>query len=162
MIKKTKPCFSALVFYLSLTPLIAQSWENLFNGRNLDGWKVVNGQAQYAAVNGEIVGTPVLGSPNSFLATEKTYGDFVLELEFKVDGETNSGVQIRSESKQEYQNGRVHGYQVEIDPSKRAWTGGIYDEARREWLYPMTYNPAGETAFKKMDWNLMRVECIGP
>lgn len=165
MIKKFNFNFRAIVFCLSLSCSFstqAQPWENLFNGKNLDGWKLVNGQAQYAALDGEIVGTPVMGSPNSFLATEKTFGDFILELEFKVDGETNSGVQIRSESKPEYQNGRVHGYQVEIDPSKRSWTGGIYDEARREWLYPMTYNPTGETAFKKMDWNRMRVECIGP
>jgi len=139
-----------------------QSWSNLFNGKNLEGWKVLNGQAQYAALNNEIVGTTVLGSPNSFLATEKTFGDFILELEFKVDGPTNSGVQIRSESKPDYQNGRVHGYQVEIDPSNRMWTGGIYDEARREWLYPLEYNPSAKSAFKKSGWNTMRVECIGP
>jgi len=44
-----------------------------------------------------------------------------------MDEELNSGVQIRSQSSAEYVNGRVHGYQVEIDPSPRAWTGGIYD-----------------------------------
>ncbi|MBI3482638.1 MAG: DUF1080 domain-containing protein, partial [Bacteroidetes bacterium] len=110
----------------------SQSWSNLFNGNNLEGWKMLNGQAQYLALNNEIVGTTVLGSPNSFLATEKSFGDFILELEFKVDGQNNSGVQIRSESKPDYQNGRVHGYQIEIDPSNRMWTGGIYDEARRE------------------------------
>ncbi len=49
----------------------------------------------------------------------------------------NSGIQIRSESTHDYNNGRVHGYQVEIDPSARAWSGGIYDEARRGWLYPL-------------------------
>jgi hypothetical protein len=53
----------------------------------------------------------------------------------------NWGVQFRSESKSEYKNGRVHGYQFEIDPSKRAWTGGIYDEARRDWLHTMDLIP---------------------
>lgn len=140
----------------------SQSWSNLFNGKNLEGWKMLNGQAQYLALNNEIVGTTVLGSPNSFLATEKSFGDFILELEFKVDGQNNSGVQIRSESKPDYQNGRVHGYQIEIDPSNRMWTGGIYDEARREWLYTLEYNSFAKSAFKKSEWNTMRVECIGP
>ncbi|HLZ16984.1 MAG TPA: DUF1080 domain-containing protein, partial [Cyclobacteriaceae bacterium] len=135
---------------------------DLFNGKNLDGWKQLNGQASYAVVGNEIVGTPVLNSPNSFLATGRTFTDFILELEFKVDGEINSGVQIRSESKPDYQNGRVHGYQMEIDPSSRAWTGGIYDEGRREWLYTMEYNARAKSAFKKSVWNKARIECIGP
>jgi len=48
-----------------------------------------------------------------------------------------------------------------LTPSNRAWTGGIYDEARREWLYPLEYNPVAKKAFKKSEWNKMRVECIG-
>ena len=73
--------------------------------------------------------------PNSFMATEQTYGDFILEFEVKCHPDLNSGVQFRSESKPDYNNGRVHGYQCEIDPSDRAWSGGLYDEARRVgWL----------------------------
>src|SRR5574338_770787 len=138
-----------------------QKWISLFNGKDLTGWHLQNGSAKYKAENGELVGETVPDSPNSFLATDNVYGDFILEYEFKVDNEMNSGVQIRSESTKDYNNGRVHGYQVEIDPSDRAWTGGIYDEARRGWLYPLTYNPAGQTAFKKDQWNKMHVECIG-
>lgn len=139
----------------------AQDWQTLFNGKDLKGWKQLNGQAKYEVKNNEIVGTTVLNQPNSFLVTEETYGDFVLELEFRLDAEMNSGLQFRSESKPEYQNGRVHGYQMEIDPSPRAWTGGIYDEGRRDWLYPLEYNPAAKTAYKKADWNKARIECIG-
>lgn len=73
----------------------------------------------------------------------------------------NSGVQLRSESKKDYQSGRVHGYQFEIDPSARAWSGGIYDEARRNWLYPLTQNPLAKTAFKNKEWNKARIEAIG-
>ena len=73
----------------------------------------------------------------------------------------NSGVQIRSESRADYQNGRVHGYQVEMDPSTRAWSGGIYDEARRGWLYTLDKNPAGQKALKVGEWNHYRVEAIG-
>jgi hypothetical protein len=139
----------------------ASNWAVLFNGKDLKGWKQLNGKAKYEVQNGEIVGSTVPGEPNSFLATEENYGDFILELEFKVDPTMNSGIQFRSESKPDYQNGRVHGYQYEIDPSSRAWSGGIYDEARRDWLYPLEYNPAAKTAFKQNKWNAVRIEAIG-
>ncbi|MCB8998832.1 MAG: DUF1080 domain-containing protein [Bacteroidales bacterium] len=138
-------------------------WKYLFNGNNLDGWVQMNGEAPYTVMDSVIVGTTVVNSPNSFLCTEQNYGDFILELEFKVNPEMNSGVQIRSLSLPEYQNGRVHGYQIEIDPSERAWTGGIYDEGRTGWLYPLNddENAQARTAFKNGEWNKFRVEAIG-
>ena len=140
----------------------SQTWENLFNGKDLQGWKLINGNAKYEAKDGMIVGTTVAGSPNSFLATEKVFGDFILDFEFKVsDADMNSGIQFRSESSVDYMNGRVHGYQYEIDPSKRAWTAGIYDEARRDWLYPMEYNTNAKSLFQLGKWNKGRIECIG-
>ncbi|MFM9075824.1 MAG: DUF1080 domain-containing protein, partial [Bacteroidota bacterium] len=152
-----------LLFLLATSTLSApeKNWLPLFNGKNLTGWKQIAGSATYTAVNGEIVGTTTAGSPNSFLATEKTYGDFILELDFRLDGESNSGVQVRSESKPDYRDGKVHGYQVEIDPTPRQWTGGIYDEERRQWLYPLEFNPEAKSAFRKTAWNKLRVECIG-
>lgn len=138
-----------------------KAWKPLFNGKDLTGWRQLNGKAKYTVENGEIVGTTVFGEPNSFLCTDKDYGDFVLEFEYKVDSTMNSGVQFRSESKPEYRNGRVHGYQFEIDPSPRRWTGGIYDEARRDWLYTMDVNPSAKTAFRQGQWNKVKIECIG-
>lgn len=152
-----------LLLILAFNPAQGQGkWTKLFNGKDLSGWKQLNGKALYAVKNGEIVGTTVFKEPNSFLVTEDTYGDFILELEFRLDADMNSGIQFRSESKSDYRDGRVHGYQMEIDPSLRAWTGGIYDEARRDWLYPLEYNPEGKKAFKNGDWNTCRIECIGP
>lgn len=139
----------------------AQNWQPLFNGKNLKGWKKVNGTADYKVDNGAIVGVTKLKSPNSFLATDKNYGDFILEYEFKVDNGLNSGVQVRSERKKDFKKGKVFGYQIEIDPSERAWTGGIYDEERRMWLYPLTKNPEARSAFKANDWNKVRVEACG-
>lgn len=136
-------------------------WKSLFNGKNLDGWEQLNGKATYEVKDGEIIGTTVPKEPNSFLATKEKYGDFIMELELMVDNNMNSGIQIRSESKADYQNYRVHGYQVEVDPSERAWSGGIYDEARRGWLYPLDINPKGQKAFKRDVWNKYRIECIG-
>lgn len=153
---------AALVFgSVSCTQAQGGKWQQLFNGKDLSGWKQLNGKAKYEVVNGEIVGTTVSNTPNSFLATEKDYGDFILEVELLVDNSMNSGIQIRSQSSPDYQNGRVHGYQVEVDPSDRKWSGGIYDEARRGWLYPLEINPKGQAAFKRGAWNKYRIECIG-
>jgi hypothetical protein len=141
----------------------AGPWEPLFNGRDLTGWRVVNGTAPYVVADGAIVGTTVAGSPNSFLATEKTYGDFIFECEVKQDvGPSNSGIMFRALSTPDYMQGRVHGYQLEIDPSERAWTGGVYDEARRGWFYPGDLNPSGRSAYRYGEWNHLRIEAIGP
>lgn len=106
-------------------------WKSLFNGETLDGWEQLGGEATFHVEGKAIVGTTVPNTPNSFLCTAEHFDDFILEFQVYLSGETNSGVQIRSNSKPEFQDGRVHGYQIEIDPSERAWTGGIYDEARR-------------------------------
>jgi type 1 glutamine amidotransferase len=136
-------------------------WESLFDGKTLNGWVQKNGKAQYAVEDGMIVGTTVLNSANSFLCAEKMYTDFILELEFLVEPGLNSGVQIRSQSYKNYNNYRVHGYQVEIDPSTRAWSGGIYDEGRRGWLYDLKNKPEAQAAFKQGQWNHYRIEAIG-
>ncbi|MDL2213632.1 DUF1080 domain-containing protein [Bacteroides sp. OttesenSCG-928-J23] len=156
-----KRSFLSLLLICVATAIFAQQWEPLFNGKNLKGWKKVNGKAQYLVKDGAIVGISRLNTPNTFLATAKDYSDFILEYDFKVEGMLNSGVQVRSQSLKSYKDGRVHGYQIEIDPAPRAWTGGIYDEARRGWLYPLTQNPSARTAFKAGEWNKVRVEAIG-
>lgn len=139
----------------------SQEWKPLFNEKNLNGWEKLNGDASYKIENKTIVGVSKMGAPNTFLATKKTYGDFILELDLKVDQGLNSGIQIRSLSNKNYNNYRVHGYQVEIDPSQRKWSGGIYDEARRGWLYPLSLNPKGAEAFRHGEWNHYRIEAVG-
>lgn len=152
-----------LIFSCFLAACQAQQepWVDLFDGEDLGGWEQIGGVATYSVVDGAIVGTTVDSTPNSFLRTEELYSDFILEYEVKLSAETNSGVQIRSNSFPEFENGRTHGYQVEIDPSERAWTGGIYDEARRGWLHPLKDMPAARAAYKHLEWNKFRVEAIG-
>lgn len=147
---------------------------SLFNGKDLAGWVQRGGQARYSIDHGELVGRSVPNTGNSFLCTARDYTNFVLELEFKVATNLNSGIQIRSqhfnEAREVQSNGktikipagRVHGYQVEIDPSARAWTGGLYDEGRRGWLQNLTNNVAAQKAFKQGAWNQVRIECSGP
>ena len=162
---------SCVLFALASTAIASAQpgggWTNLFDGKTLNGWNKITGSAEYKIENGEIVGLTVPNSPNTFLVTDKEYGDFVLELEVKVDDTTsNSGIQFRSHYNPEMADGhggkgRVYGYQFELDPSSRAWTGGVYDEARRDWLYPLSLNPAAQSAFKRNEYNKIRVECIG-
>lgn len=152
----------ALLLTAAALPLLAAAeWRSLFNGEDLSGWERVNGSAPYTVLDGAIVGTTVTGSPNSFLATTETFDDFVLELEFKqTGGHSNSGVQFRS-NQDPQRNGRVYGYQSEIDPSERRFTAGIYDEAGRGWLYPVSLNPRAQTLYQYGRWNHLRIEAIG-
>jgi len=149
-------------------------WKDLFNGKNLTGWYQLGGKANYRVENGEIVGTTVPNTSNSFLCTNEHYGDFVLELEFKVQDGLNSGVQIRSHCFDKAQQlsidgktikipaGRVHGYQVEIDTrADRSWSGGIYEEGRRGWLNDLSKNEEARKAFKHGEWNTFKIECKG-
>ncbi len=124
-----KKLLSSLLFIpMLLSAEEPAQWADLFNGQNLDGWIQRGGAAIYTVEDGVIVGSTVPKTPNSFLCTENHYSNFILEVEFKVDPTLNCGVQIRSNSMPDYKDGRVHGYQVEIDPSDRGWSGGIYDE----------------------------------
>ncbi len=159
----SKSLLLAFVTFLSFAATAQKNngWQNLFNGTDLKGWHQLNGKAKYEVKGDEIVGTTVPKEPNSFLATDKDYSDFILELDLLVDTSMNSGLQIRSESEAAYQNGRVHGYQVEVDPSERQWSGGLYDEARRGWLYSLELNPAAKNAFKNGQWNKYYIEAIG-
>ncbi len=157
-----RPYIQVFIFCLSICQLaIAQNWQPLFNEKDLEDFIQLGGKAKYSLQNGVIVGEAIFNSPNSFLATKKTYGDFILEFDVFLDSDLNSGVQIRSNSNPDYRNGVVHGYQVELDPSSRAWTGGIYDEQRRGWLYPLTRNAQGQMAYKHASWNTFRIEAIG-
>ncbi|NBC83276.1 MAG: DUF1080 domain-containing protein [Bacteroidetes bacterium] len=138
-----------------------EPWVDIFNGTDLEGWKRKGGEATYNVENGVIVGTAIANTPNTFLCTNNNYSDFILELEVKGQGNLNSGIQFRSNSIPDYKDGRVHGYQCEIDPSDRAWTGGIYDESRRGWIYPLTLNTKARSAYKAGEWNKIRIEAIG-
>jgi hypothetical protein len=157
---------------------VEDGWTVFFNNDTKEGWKQLNGQANYEIKDGVVIGTTKTGEPNSFLATERDYSDFILEYEVKVDTALNSGVQIRSNQyeadttititnsegeqvEREVNKDRVFGYQVEIDPSPRSYSGGIYEEARRGWLNDLSDNEEARNAFKRDDWNKFRVEAIG-
>ncbi len=172
---------------LILTTLLASpafsqggGWTDLFDGKTLNGWSVHSGFAKYHVEDGTIVGTAVRNSPNSFLCTDKEYGDFMLEFEVMVDPKLNSGVQFRSQIAPEeltywlrneegemqpkkVPKDRVYGYQVEIAGAEVGTSGGIYDEARRAMIRPWWIEKETEAskAFKDGQWNKYKVECNG-
>src|SRR6218665_1884295 len=149
-------------FGMLLLNFTAQAqWKDLFNGTDLKGWTKCNGSAEYKIENKTIIGVSRQNTPNSFICTEALYGDFVLELEVKAELGLNSGIQIRSISDPKIMDGKVHGYQVEIDPGQRAWSGGIFDESRSNWMYPLSVNPQGREAFRNGQWNQYHIEAIG-
>lgn len=160
-------CCTAMVSMAGL-PAVAQGkdqgWTSLFDGKTLNGWKRLAGSADYKVEDGAIVGTTVMNSGNTFLVTEKEYGDFILELDAKIESTvSNSGVQTRSHFDPSGNNGKgkVFGRQMEIDPSERGWSGGIYDEGRRDWLYPLSLHPSALSLIKPGVYHHLRIECIG-
>ncbi len=153
--------FYALSILAAPELFAGDGWIDLFNGRNLSGWKQISGGDRFYVKDGCIVGEAVAESgTNSVLCTKKNHDNFVLELDFKADHQLFSGVHIRGEFaakeiRQELNGvaytiprGHAYGYLVLIDPSpnhrwwtaslydQRWWTAGIYDERRRMWLYP--------------------------
>lgn len=180
MKRKLFSAFTVSVLLLSLHTASSgqDGWINLFDGETLEGWSVHSGNAIYRVEDNTIVGQAVKNSPNSFLCTEREFGDFILEFEVLVeDDELNSGVQFRSQiaphelvfwfrdDKGQYQSNtipadRVYGYQVEI--SAGGGSGGVYDEARRAMMPWWPEDGSKESkAFKKKEWNNYRVECKG-
>jgi len=174
-----KLSFSMLILLSVAACATAGPWVNLFNGRSLDGWSIHSGFATYRVEDGAIVGTAVKGSPNTFLCTDKEYGDYILEFEVKCDPSLNSGVQIRSQISggethfvfrgadgkprtRKNPPDRVYGYQVEIARTQTGTSGGIYDEARRAFfIAEVRDEPAAKNAFKDNEWNKYRIECRG-
>ena len=155
---------AAVLLAFASTPAATRTpvpWQDITPRAGLAGWHAVGGDATYEVANDELVGRAAPGDTNNWLVSDALYGDFILEFEAKTDQLLNSGVMIRGQSRPGYRGGVVHGYQAEIDPSPRAWSGGFYDEQRRQWLYTLGRNDAARAAFKSGDWNHYRIEAIG-
>jgi len=161
-------CVSLIALLLLTAPAVkAGDWVSLFDGKTLNGWsKAALGKATYEVVDGTIHGTTVEGSPNTFLASEKQYGDFELEFEVKVHDKLNSGVQIRSREKTEADGkpvGRFFGPQVEIESSP-GQSGYVYGEATgRGWLSAKPQDKGhAHSHIKNGEWNKYRIVANGP
>jgi hypothetical protein len=135
-------------------------WMELFNGEDLSGWEIVDGQAEPKVVEGVITVEQVDTANFVYLLHTEILSDFILELDAKLTGELNSGILIRGIRDPLKNKGLTHGFQMEIDQSERKWTGGIYEEQGRLWLTPLDGIPEAMEAYRVSDWNHYRVEAI--
>ncbi len=148
---------------------VEEGFTAMTNGEDLTGWKVTGGNGEFRMEDGEIVGTGRKVKSNTFLISEKAYANFDFRFGMKFDSlKGNSGMMFRGLQKNG--NGRVFGYQCEHDNGKgRSWTAGLFDEARRGWLFPdkkdkeqcMEFTKQGKELFKWDDWNEIRILCEG-
>jgi hypothetical protein len=134
-------------------------FEPLFDGKTLKGWKALNGTATFAVEEGCIVGASHAQQKiNTYLSTEKSYGDFIFAFDVKFEKLGNSGIQIRSRERDG--DRLVTGYQIEIDDSDRQWTGGLYEERGRGWMTPLAGDGQARQreAFKRDAWNTIVIK----
>ena len=170
-----------ILYFLFLVNLISCQNDHvkLFNGKNLNGW-INYGGGKFYVENECIVAEALIGLNNTFLHTQKKYNNFILEFDVKLDTLLNSGVQIRSNvykndtttirwggrfdengekltKKRKWDAGKFWGYQVEIDPSSRSWSGSVYEEGGRGFLHTPGINDKVKSAFKQLEWNHFRI-----
>lgn len=151
------PMSPGMLTPIALAMLLQSAPRDLFDGTSLAGW-VQHGNAHYGVEDGSILGTSGPGV-NTFLVSEQAFGDFTFEAEVKTEDFGNSGIQIRSHLRP---NGRVFGYQMEIDPAAPEQCAGIYDEQRNGWLWePRAMRKDAPAIFKHGEWNRYRAECTG-
>ncbi len=138
------------------------AWTPMFDGQTFKGWTQRNGTATYRFEGDAVVGKTADGSPNSFLCTDKLYGDFEMTFDVWVHAQLNSGVQIRSQTRGG-PKGRVNGPQVEIEASgaRGAESGYIYGEAAGGWMTPKK-SLIPHKHFKDGEWNTYRILAKGP
>lgn len=154
----------ATAFAVSSAALADEEFVSLFDGKSLDQWENPYKHGEAKIVDGEI---HLIANKKFFLCTKEKYADFIFEVEIHLpEGKANSGVMFRAHK----QPNKVFGYQAECDGSDRMWSGGLYDEGRRGWLHPKKPNDSESglafkngpgQAFKRDDWNLYRIECVG-
>jgi len=175
--KKTNFTKSLLLIFAAAlilsVPVFAQKddapWKSLFNGKNLDGWKMVGSKGVAYVKDGEIICHRTPDTPeHTFVTSERKYSNFILEIDFKLDPPGfSTGVLIRcidAKANPDTTKVRLYGYQVKIDDRKaRRWTGGIFDDfgGTWHWLYDLTDNVKAQEAFKMGEWNTFHIEAIG-
>lgn len=156
---------------------VSRGYTPLFNGEDLSGWRNPYPHGEAKVIDGEI---HLMADDKFFLVTEQTYADFRLSVDIHLpDGSANSGVMFRCHVDEDAPNKKVYGYQAECDGSDRRWSGGLFDEGRRRWIWPSTSgrsldqflqheqeskaafaDPAVAGALNRNGWNRFVVTCI--
>nr|WP_229236078.1 DUF1080 domain-containing protein [Dyadobacter tibetensis] len=125
----------------------------LFNGKNLNGWKI-HGTEKWYVENGLLVCESGPDKQYGYLKTEKTFKDFDLSVDFLQEANGNSGIFFRSS----VEGTKVSGWQVEVAPPNHD-SGGVYESYGRGWLVQI--DEAEEGHLKMGEWNTMRIKVVG-
>ncbi|MEC7850578.1 MAG: DUF1080 domain-containing protein [Bacteroidota bacterium] len=139
-----------LLFILSLNPI--DKSKLLFNGKDLDGWKVYGTEKWYVQ-DGELVCESGPNKEYGYLATNQNYKNFILELDFFQESDGNSGVFFRSS----IEGTKISGWQVEVAPPG-LHSGGIYESYGRGWL--IKTSKKYDDIIKMMSWNKMKIKVL--
>ncbi len=145
--------FALCAFLLVSAGMPNRGFKSLFNGKNLNGW-TIHGTEKWYVENKELVCESGPDKQYGYLSTDKHYKNFILELDFKLEANGNSGVFIRSG----IEGTKISGWQVEVAPQGKS-TGGIYESYGRGWL--IKPEAEKERALKPADWNHMRIQVMG-
>lgn len=157
---RSKLLIIILGFLLQHNSYAQSNWSNPFNEKEIKNWRKIGGKSNFTVSNHVITGEVKRNTPATYLVTKKRYRDFILEFEVYFDTLVNSGVLIRSNIEKDEQKG-LYGYQIEIDPASLGYSGGIYEQNRRGWLYPLSRNNQARSAIKIAQWNKYHIEAIG-
>ena len=145
--------FLKIIFSLIINILSQSDTISLFNGKNLDGWKVYGTEKWYVD-NGELICESGPDKEYGYLATTNEYKNFILNLEFYQQSDGNSGVFFRSS----IEGVIISGWQVEVAPPGNN-SGGIYESYGRGWL--VKPDPKYDNIIKMQSWNLMKIMVDG-
>jgi hypothetical protein len=144
---------AAIAITAAPAQVAAQDPLPLFNGTDLTGW-TIHGTERWYVEHGELVGESGPDAGYGYLATEASFRDFELTVEFLQEANGNSGVFIRSH----VEGTRVTGWQVEVAPPG-LYTGGIYESYGRGWLVQPELGK--DSALRMGRWNTMHIRVIG-
>lgn len=137
-----------------------QNWQPLFNGENLEGWKVW-GEEEWAVKDGVIVGGSGPKKSEGYLATEKTWEDFRVRGDFMMLGEGNFGLFFHSTiTPREDGYPVIAGVQGEVEPSWPGSTGWIYESYQRGWLEKPDHNTMPAFAMRPGEWNTIEIRSV--
>lgn len=148
-------CLLAASLILATTTVLGQKTQSLFNGKNLDGWKIYGTEKWYVDVdNGNLICESGPDKEYGYLGTDKDFKNFELTLEFKQEANGNSGVFFHST----IEGTKITGWQAEVAPPG-SHTGGIYESYGRGWLIQPTEDK--DRYLKMGKWNTMKVRVKG-
>lgn len=145
--------FRCCLFLMLCGLYSCSSYQSMFDGSSLDGWKNYGTEKWYVQ-DGMIISESGPDAEYGYLATTKSYKDFELSVDFKQEANGNSGVFIRSS----IEGTKITGWQSEVAPPGQH-TGGIYESYGRGWL--IKPDPAKDAALKFGDWNTMKIKAVG-